>query len=52
MGQEFGSQLKLAVAVSGVRIWKFHKKQGSMKICFIHKVKHLFCHSEVYKGIK
>ena len=52
MGREFGWQPKLSVTVSWAKIWKFHKNKDQWKYVLYARLKYLFCHNEVYKGIK
>ena len=51
MSREFGWQLKLPVAVSGVKFGNFTKARINKNVLQA-RGKYLFCHNEVYKGIK
>ena len=48
MGWEFRWQLKLPVAVSTVKILKFHKSKDQLKYVLYARRKYLFCDNEVY----
>ena len=44
-GREFWWQIKLPVAVIGVKIWELHKSKDQYVL--YARRKYLFCHSEV-----
>ena len=52
MGREFVWQLKLPVAVSGVKFWNVYKSKNQWKFVLYARRKYSFWHNEVYKGTK